>query len=447
MGTIRFELRKEKKDQNSLSPIRLIYSIQGIRKYYNTGLKTYEQSWDDKEQQVVFYKMVVGKDGKETKVKGPLMEKEVKKLNDSLVDIKRDIEKIEVKFEANGNIYSAEMVLNELKDKEAPVTKKDASSKELFAFIDRYITDHSNTRVAGSLSVYRSLKSHLEAYEKKTGKKITFEKIDYAFFQGLQNYLVSLTKEVDGKKVKALNNITIAKQLSTLKTFLNYAKAQGIEVSNKYESFKIKRENDLEVIALTRTEFESVYNLDLTKKPALDAVRDVFCFSCVTGLRYSDLKQLRREHIKDKHIDLTAVKTSHKTIIPLNPYSIAILKKYAADARPLPVISNQKSNEHLETICKLAGINELVEIVRRHGAERVVTVYPKHELIRMHAGRKTFASLSLEAGMRAEYVMKIGGWKDYKSFKRYMNLSIDSTNDAMAAAWGGKVIKPKLKAV
>jgi integrase len=436
MGTIRFELRKEKKDKEDKAPIRIIYQIEGQRKYYSTGLKTFEANWDEKSQAAVYVK------------KGKLLELDVKKLNNSLSDLRRDIEKIELKLEANSITYTPEMVLDELKSKDAPVTKKDTSSKELFAFIDKYIQDHTFTRVAGSLSVYKSLKSHLQDYEKKAGKKITFDKIDYSFFQGFQNFLVSKTKEdKNSNRVKALNNITIAKQLSTLKTFLNYAKAQGIEVSSKYQSFKVKRENDLEVIALTRAEFEAVYNMDLSKKQAWDQVRDVFIFSCATGLRYSDLKQLKREHIKEDYLDLTAIKTSHKTKVPLNPYSKAILKKYAGDPQPLPVISNQRSNEHLNNICDWAGINTPVEIVRKHGAERVVNTYPKYELIRMHAGRKTFASLSLEAGMRAEYVMKIGGWKDYKSFKRYMNINDDSTMGAMQAAWGGKINKAKLKVV
>lgn len=423
MSTLRFELRKEKADKNGLAPIRLIYQLHGQRKYINAGVKVTPKNWSEIDQLVLFVK------------KGKLLSKEVEDYNKKLTDLKRDIEKIEKKFEVNGTVYSPEMVLGEYAQKEKP-TKRDASTKELFAFIDRYITDHELLRVAGSLSVYRSLKAHLAGYERKTGKNITFDKLDYTFFQGFQNYLVGLTKTINGKTEKALNNITIAKQLSTLKTFLNYAKAQGIEVSTKYESFKIRRETDLEVIALTRKEFDALYNLDLHKRKAWEQVRDVFIFSCVTGLRYSDINQLRREHIKEDHIDLTAIKTSHKTKIPLNPYSKAILKRYETDPKPLPVISNQRTNEHLGKICDWIGLNEPIEIVRKHGAQRVVNVYPKSDLIRFHSGRKTFASLSLEAGMSAEYVMKIGGWKDYKSFKRYMNLTDQSTMGAMAKAWG-----------
>jgi integrase len=435
MGTTRFELRKDKMDKQGQAPIRLIYQISGQRKFYSSGLKIYAENWDEAGQKAMFVK------------KGKLLDLEVRQLNNKLSDILRDLEKIEQRFEANGIVYSCEMVIEALLNIEKPIIKKDASSKELLGFIDKYIKDHENLRVKGSLSVYKSFKTHLSAYEQATRKPVSFDRIEHQFFQSFQNFLVGLTKEVEGKRAKALNNITIAKQLSTLKTFLNYARTAGIEVNPRYTSFKVKRESELEVISLTRSEFEALYNLDLRANKAQSQVRDVFCFSCVTGLRYSDLAQLKWEHIHNGCINLVAKKTSHRTSIPLNPYSEAILKKYEGEPRPGPVISNQKSNEHMEKICKAAGIDTPVEIVRKHGAERVVKVYPKYELIRMHAGRKTFASLSLEAGMPAEQVMKIGGWKDYKSFKRYMNLSDSSTQGAMLAAWGGKLITTKLKAV
>ena len=126
----------------------------------------------------------------------------MKKINEKITDLRRGIEKIESKFEAMGIIYSPDMVIKELSAINGPVTKKDVSSTELFSFIDKYITDHEFTRVSGSLTVYRSLKTHLEGYEKKIGKAVTFDKIDYAFFQGFQNFLVGRTKKDKNGKVR-----------------------------------------------------------------------------------------------------------------------------------------------------------------------------------------------------------------------------------------------------
>lgn len=434
MSTLRLEIRKDKIDKNSMAPVYLVYQIQGTRKYFPTGVKSYPENWDTTSQEFIYLK------------KGELLKLDVVKLNDKLSDLKRTIEKIEERFSINGIIYTPEMVLNELN--KTPESKPDSSSKELFSFIDKYITDNELLRVKGSLSVYKSLKSHLQGFEQKTKTKVTFDKINYQFFQGFQNYLVGLTKKDNSGKInRLLNNITISKILSTLKTFLNYAKRQGIKVSDEYRSFTIKRETDLEVISLTRNEFETLVNLDLSKKPAWARVCDLFIFSCSTGLRFSDLQQLKHEHIKGDNIELKAIKTGHKTVIPLNPFSRKILKKYVNEMRPLPTISNQKANEHLAKICDWAGINEPIEIVRKYGAIREAKKYPKYDLVRMHCGRKTFATLSLEAGMTVEQTMKIGAWTDFKSFQRYMNLSPESSKDAMDKTWGKKIFLSKLKAV
>ena len=315
----------------------------------------------------------------------------------------------------------------------------------MFDFIDKYIEVNSATRVAGSLKVYKSMKNHLMAYGYKTKSKVTFDKMDKTFFKEFQNFLVSLTKEVEKKKVPLLNNVTIAKQLSTLKTLLNYAKDDNIEVSGNYSRFEIKKEQ-LEVIHLTLEEFETLYNFDLSNNKKLDQVRDVFIFSCSSGLRYSDLFQLKREHIKRDHISLKIQKTGQQLSIPLNPFSHSILVKYSKMQQPLPVISNQKMNDYLKDLCELAGINEPVQIVRNYGSKRVENTYPKHELVSVHTGRKSFAVLSLEKGMSAEEVMKIGGWKTYASFSRYINITEKRAKIVMGKAWG-EIPKEKLKAV
>jgi integrase len=447
MGTIRFELRKKKKDKTGKAPIRLIYQVSGQRKYFNTGEKLLEENWDLKAQQVVYLDKKTAKKLHPAIVYDQLLtENEAKDINGSLSDLEKQVNSIEKRFELDKIPYSAEMVVNRLNDQEKPKTKKEAHSNALFDFIDRYIQDHSQTREAGSLTVYRSLKNHLQAYQHETKRKVTFDTIDYSFFQSFQNFLIRRIKTINGKSVPMLNNTTIAKQLSTVKTFLNYAKKQGVIVSDKYKDFKIKKEN-LEVIALTNEEFESLFYLDLSANKRLAQVRDVFCFACTTGLRYSDLDQLKREHIKTDEIRITVKKTKEQLSIPLTPYSKAILGRYKAMHRPLPVISNQKLNDYVKELCEMAGITEQVEIVRFRGTKREAITYKKYELIGVHTGRKTFATLSLEKGMSAEEVMTITGHRDYHSFKRYVKVTEQRKKIVMLKAWGGELSAIRIKAI
>ncbi len=438
MGTIRFELRNEKTDKTGKAPVRMIYQVSGQRKYYNTGKKVPPQSWHPDKQQAIYL------DKKTAKKLHPTIpydllftHSETETLNNELSDLQKQVKEIEHRFEMDKIPYSAEMVIDKLNDNKKPTTKKEAPNKILFDFIDKYIEDHKMTREAGSLTVYKSLKNHLQDYQQATKKKIAFDKIDYSFFQSFQNFLI---------EKKGLNNTTVAKQLSTVKTFLNYAKTQGIAVTDKYKDFKIKRET-LEVIALTNEEFEALYYLDLSANKRLAQVRDVFCFACSTGLRYSDLNQLKREHIKHDEIRITVKKTKEPLSVPLTPYSKTILARYEAMHRPLPVISNQRLNDYVKELCSMAGISDQVEIVRFRGTKREAITYKKYELIGVHTGRKTFATLSLERGMSAEEVMTITGHRDYQSFKRYVKVTEQRKKIVMLKAWGGELSSIKLKAI
>jgi integrase len=460
MGTIRFVLRTEKPLKNGKAAIDLIYQLPPKgKKYYRTGINLLKYSWDHVQQRVVYLSR------KEAKHLCPKIDfdllptaREVDEWNDELKSLCHSISEIEKRFAVNRLTYSVEAVLESLKQEKRGTVKQEFSSNVVFEFMDHYINEHKATREPGSLSVYKSVKRHLQDYCRHTGNKITFDNIDFAFFQSFQNFLVTgqgttivKDKKTKGDKIvprQPLNNTTTAKALSTLKTFLGYAREHGYEVSDKYKTFKIRKQ-DLEVIALTNDEFETLYNLDLSDNLRLAQTRDVFCFSCATGLRYSDLNQLKREHLKDDEIILTVKKTKDLHRIPLSPYSKAILDKYTDQTRPLPMVSNQNMNLSVKELCKKAGIDEQIEIVRFIGAKRVSKTYPKYELIGVHNGRKTFATLSLEKGMSAEETMAIGGWKDYKSFKRYVKITEQRKKVVMLKAWSNPTDKTKhnLKAV
>jgi site-specific recombinase XerD len=406
----------------------LIYQIRGQRKYYAVpDIKLLPANWDPRAQRAIFL----------DKRKSALLQAEIDRslllnlsevveINERLEAVLNKVRDIEYDFSEKGKAISPQMVIDRLKGGRMLETKTEESNTVLFDFMDKYIDDHRATREPGSLSVYKALRNHLKAFQDARGTRVTFDSIDYAFFQAFQCFLI---------EKRGLNNTTVAKQLSTVKTFLNYAKVQGIEVSDRYKDFKIKKDS-LEVIALTSEEFETLYQMDLSVNKRLDQVRDIFCFACATGLRYSDLDQLKREHIKGTEIKLTVKKTKDSLTIPLNVYSASILKKYAKLDQPLPMISNQKLNDYVKELCQLAGIDEPMEIVRYRGVKREANTYPKYELIGVHCGRKTFATLSLEKGMSAEEVMSITGHRDYKSFKRYVSISEQRKKAVMAKAWG-----------
>ncbi|WP_163380227.1 site-specific integrase [Cyclobacterium sp. SYSU L10401] len=438
-ASLRYELRRDLENKRGEQPLTLLIHLASQRKKVGTGINLIPELWSGERQQIL---------NLTTKLKIQLQKKYGDNLpnkhtliqyQDDLIDLKNKVRKLEEGYRSRGIAYSVEMLVEKIKESKLQLTKKEDPSNLVYDFVDRYIQEHELTRVKGSLVVYKSLKKHLKNYEAKTRSKIRFDKIDYNFMQAFQNHLIGWEEvhETTGT-VKTLNNITIAKQLSTLKTFLGYAKRQGIKVNDGYKDFSIKKDK-LEVIALTQGELDLLFNFNLSSNKRLDQVRDIFCFSCVTGFRFSDLQQLKREHIKEMEIRLTIRKTKELAIVPLNQYSKTILEKYRNLASPIPMISNQKFNKYVKELCKLAGIDDPIEIIRYKGATKQSTIYKKHEIISAHTGRKTFATLSLEKGIPAETVMKITGHADYKSFQRYVKVTEERKRNEMQKAWGAPV--------
>ncbi len=111
------------------------------------------------------------------------------------------------------------------------------------------------------------------------------------------------------------------------------------------------------------------------------------------------------------------------------------MEKYK-DVGRLPVTSSQKTNQYLKGAWLLAGIDEIVTIVRYRGAERIELKELKYKFVSTHVAPHTFVTLSLEEGMRPETVMKVTGPKDYKTFKRYIKLTDKVAEQEMWVVWG-----------
>lgn len=198
---------------------------------------------------------------------------------------------------------------------------------------------------------FQTIRNHLEEYD----DKLAFTNLDEAGLSSFVNYL---------RDVKQMRNTTILKNLSFVKWFLRWAVANDHCRTLDFLRFKPKlKTNERKVIFLDWSELMAIYSYKF--KPSqqyLDRVRDVFCFCCFTGLRYSDVANLRRTDVFDTHIALTTVKTADALSIELNKYSRAILDKYAdqefAGNLALPVISNQKMNGYLKEIADLCGIRK-----------------------------------------------------------------------------------------
>ncbi|WP_354299472.1 tyrosine-type recombinase/integrase [Pedobacter sp. UYP1] len=438
---LRFELRRETANKKGESPIALIIVVDGQRRKLPTGVKILPQLWDTKGQKAVYKTtLIIKKELPDVDVATLPFKDDINKINQALQDVKKGVEREAERFKLDGIPYSSEMLITSFKKNAGPTTTKADPKIYLLDFIRQYIAETGAITNKGSQTVYNVLAVHLDNYEKgivikegvalkinlKKMERVTLLNADYSFMQSFCNYLIGDVGHL---------NTTAAKQITGLKTFLNKARKSGNNVNNTFQDYSVKRDK-LEVIALTKSEFEAIKDLDLNNNRKLDQVRDVFIFGCVTGLRYSDLANLKRENIAGGFLNITVVKTKQKLNIPLSGIAYDILSKYPTTIKPLPVISNQKFNSYLKDLGKLAEINEIIPITRFAGNTEKTRVYKKYELVSVHTARKTFVTLSLERGMKAEEIMPITGHVSYPSFKRYVNVTKERAKTALLEAWG-----------
>jgi integrase len=274
-----------------------------------------------------------------------------------------------------------------------------------------------NNWTKATYTKFNSLLEHLQNYS----KTLAFETLNEKELRDFVSFLQSAE----------LRNTTISKYISFFRWFLRWAFNSGYYEGRLHESFKPKFKgvdgNSKEVIYLEWEELLELYSFNFPPaKTSLPSVRDVFCFCCFTGLRYSDVAKLKKSDIKKGYITVITQKTADSLIIELNKYSKAILKKYENVGLPndmaLPVVSNVKMNENLKEMGKEAGLSTPQRIVYFMGNQRHEEVLPKYALLTTHCGRRTFIVNALRLGVPAEVIMKWTGHSDYKAMKPYIKI-------------------------
>ncbi|WP_462346420.1 site-specific integrase [Alloprevotella tannerae] len=400
-------------------PIRMRVNFASKRIEFTTGYRIDSAKWDADKQRV--------KNGCSNKLKQSASE-----INASLLEYYTEIQSIFKRFEVEDVMPTPEQIKEAFNALHKPVSeelkpKKEALPCDFFQVFDDFVEDcgRQNNWTDSTFEKFAAVKNHLTNFR----EGLTFEFFDE---RGLNDYVGYL------RDVKEMRNTTIGKQLSFLKWFLRWAFKKGVHQNNAYDSYKPKlKSTQKKIIFLTWDELNRLREFEIpANKQALERVRDVFLFQCFTGLRYSDVFNLRRSDIKGDHIEVTTVKTSDSLIIELNNHSKAILDKYKdvafEDDKVLPVITNQKMNDYLKELAEMAGIDEPVRQTYYRGNERIDEVTPKYALLGTHAGRRTFICNALALGIPPQVVMKWTRHSDYKAMKPYIDIADDIKANAMS---------------
>ncbi len=297
-------------------------------------------------------------------------------------------------------------------------------AKNFLDVYDDFIAAKEKECAKNTIKWYKSLIAHLKDFSKHQDYLLTFDRIDPVFYDQFTVYMWQTAN---------ITNNTLGKYLTTLKTFLNWAIERKYHDNKQFLKFKVPSE-EVEIVYLTENELFKLLNFDFSRVPKLERVRDIFCFQCLTGPRFSDISEFKHEDVKNGFWERRSIKTKGKLKIPLLPQAIEILEKYRYLGK-FPVISSQKTNDYLKEVCCIAGIDEPTTITRYRGSERLHFKEPKYKFITTHTARRTFITLSLEKGMRAETVMKITGHKKFEEFKKYIVLTESVSEQELKKTW------------
>lgn len=357
-------------------------------------------------------------------------------INRGVMAVASTIEEVLTRFELDNKRPPSVAEFKEAFDLAAGRAKPEEKKPEekplgFFAVYDLFTGEMgvTNNWTKSTYTKFSSLKAHLKNYN----KKLTLEGFDKATFAGFVAHLQT--------KVRQLNT-TVAKNVGFLRWFLRWAAANGYYTGLAHLQYRprFKGLDCKEVIYLEWDELIHFLNFEFpANKPSLPAVRDVFCFCCFTGLRYSDVAKLRRSDIHREQtppfMSIVTKKTTARLHIELNKYALALLDKYEGVGLPndkaLPVISNVKMNENLHEAAEVAGIDEPVNIVSYVGSERSEVVVPKYSVLTTHAGRRTFIVNALRLGIPAPVIMEWTGHSDFKAMKPYIKIVNDAKVENM----------------
>ncbi len=419
-----FALESRKKDGVPIVenvPIRMRVNFASQRIEFTTGYRIDVTKWDGDKQRV--------KNGCTNKLKQSASE-----INAALLGYYTELQEIFKRFEVAEIMPSPAELKEAFNNRHGQNEKTELSSTDMsnvpsnfYEAFDDFVRvcGRQNDWTHSTFEKFGAVKNHLKNFR----SELSFE-----FFneEGLTEYVQYL------REVREMRNSTIGKQLSFLKWFLRWSFKQGMHSNNAYDTFKPKlKDTQKKIIFLTWEELNNLREFKIPPtKQALERVRDVFLFQCFTGLRYSDVFNLRRSDIKGGHIEVTTVKTSDSLIIELNDHSRAIIEKYKdvefENDKALPVITNQKMNDYLKELAELAEINEPVRQTYYKGNEPIDEVTPKYALLGTHAGRRTFICNALALGIPPQVVMKWTGHSDYKAMKPYIDIADDIKANAMS---------------
>lgn len=321
----------------------------------------------------------------------------------------------------------------------------DGVTKINMVFTD-YMKLYAKRRLAASgentAKQYRTAIKHLLAYESETHCTLQFADINLRFYERFRDFMLG--------KGYSLNFLgTVVKSIKV--AYRDARDVDGLHDLHETEKRGFSSANfAAKTIYLSLDELQRIADLDITpqsfvaaypnsannagvnierKIKALEVVRNKFLLGAYTALRVSDFNYLRDVHIDGDYFRVTTQKTGAHVVIPIHPVIRRIIDSGFDISTP---ITDQKINEHIKEVARMAGITQLVEGTKYIQHRAVVGFFPKCDLITTHTARRSAATNMYKAGIPSISIMRITGHTTEKSFMKYIKITAEENAELMA---------------
>ena len=380
--SILFYIRKKGTSNPSKGTIYLRITVNGKRAEVSTMRKVSLSKWNAKANKVIGYTI----DAKQTNRQLDVIKNRIYEIFQNQVNDEMDIvSALTIRDEFIGTNKSRKLILEMIEEhnlRMARLVGKDYSFR--------------------TLQRYKTTKKHLAKYNKESFGLVDYplKKIDVKYINGFIYFL---------KAEQNLSHNSALKYVAYFKKIIRVAFANGWLDKDPFYNFKL-RPQTIDKEFLSNDELVKLIQCDFSIQ-RLEHVRDVFIFSCYTGLAYVDVEKLIEDDIvigMDGRRWIKVIRTKTKTLssIPILPIAEQILSKYASltkiDIKLLPVYSNQRTNGYLKEIADFSGITKKLTF---------------------HMARHTFATtVTLSNGVPIESVSKMLGHKSLKTTQHYAKI-------------------------
>lgn len=253
----------------------------------------------------------------------------------------------------------------------------------LLKLVDFHNTRFKETLAHGTLKNYYTTQKYIQRFLKaRYGTTDLFlSELSYKFITDFELYLRNYQPKDDHRP---LSNNGVMKHMERFRKLINLAVKMEWMIKDPFEKYQL-RFTKVDRGYLTAEEMAMIENKEF-KISRLQWVRDLFIFSCYTGLAYIDVMNLTPNHISigidgEQWLSTCRQKSDEPVRIPLLPQALEISNKYREHPRAIangtlfPKISNQKLNSYLKEIADLCGVEKnLTFHLARHTFATTVTL-------------------------------------------------------------------------